>query len=225
MNPFQIRVEKFDFSLPLGGVIPAAQLQEMEQCRDRVSDAHTQAADIVQSAQAESARLLAQAQQQVDKLLEHTRSQLEIDVLAQHVSWLVAAEQLESVLITQGRELILAAIASVVTAWAGEQEASQILIHRLGAQVEKMALDDAQVLHGLMLRVHPQHFSAVASALGARVRCIADEKMASDQAQLSSPMLQITLSLQHHLSQLLQWLQESPKQEFISSGAEHDKCP
>lgn len=225
MNPFQIRVEKFDGSLPLDGVIPAAQLQEMEQRRDRVSDAHRQASDIVQAAQAESARLLAQAQQQADKLLEDTRSQIEIDVLAQHVSWLVSAEQTESLLITQAREPILAAIASVVAAWAGEQAASQILIHRLGAQVEKMALDDAQVLHGLMLRVHPQHFSAVASALGARVRCIADEKMASDQAQLSSPMLQITLSLQHHLSQLLQWLQESPKQEFISSGADHDKCP
>ncbi|MFV8800528.1 type III secretion system stator protein SctL [Yersinia sp. LJYL362] len=222
MNPFQIRVETFDFALPLGAVIPAAELQKMEQSRDILSDAQAQAVEIVQAAQAESAERLAQAQQQEDKLIEQTRYQMETDVLAQHVHWLVAAEQLESALITQAREPILAAIRSVITAWAGEQAVSQILIHRLGAQVEKLAYDNE-----LILRVHPQHLSAVAAAFGSRVLCVADENMAHDQAQLSSPLLQLTLSLQRHLSQLLLWLQESPdpslNQELIPSGTEHDQ--
>ncbi|HEN3627997.1 type III secretion system stator protein SctL [Yersinia enterocolitica] len=218
MNPLQIRVDEFDFALPLGAVIPAAELQKMVQSRDILSDAKTQAADIVQAAQTECAQLLAQAQQQADKLIEQTRSQMETEVLTQHVHWLVAAEQLESALITQARESILAAIRSVMTAWAGEQAVSQILIHRLGAQVENLAHDNE-----LILRVHPQHLSAVAAALGSRVQCIADDNMAEDQAQLSSPMLQLTLSLQHHLSQLLLWLQESPEPSLYQELTD-DKC-
>ncbi|HDL8052191.1 type III secretion system stator protein SctL [Yersinia enterocolitica] len=218
MNPLQIRVEEFDFTLPLGAVIPAAELQKMVQSRDILSDAKTQAADIVQAAQTECAQLLAQAQQQADKLIEQTRSQMETEVLTQHVHWLVAAEQLESALITQARASILAAIRSVMTAWAGEQAVSQILIHRLGAQVENLAHDNE-----LILRVHPQHLSAVAAALGSRVQCIADDNMAEDQAQLSSPMLQLTLSLQHHLSQLLLWLQESPEPSLYQELTD-DKC-
>lgn len=218
MNPLQIRVEEFDFALPLGAVIPAAELQKIAQSRDILSDAQAQAADIVQAAQAERTELLVQAQQQADRLIEQTRSQMETDVLAQHVHWLVAVEQLESALITQARESIFAAIRSVMTAWAGEQAVSQILIHRLGAQVEKLAHDNE-----LILRVHPQHLSAVAAALGSRVQCIADNNMAEDQAQLSSPMLQLTLSLQHHLSQLLLWLQESPEPSLYQELTD-DKC-
>ncbi|EKN6371503.1 TPA: type III secretion system stator protein SctL [Yersinia enterocolitica] len=218
MNPLQIRVEEFDFVLPLGAVIPAAELQKIAQSRDILSDAQAQAADIVQAAQAERTELLVQAQQQADRLIEQTRSQMETDVLAQHVHWLVAVEQLESALITQARESIFAAIRSVMTAWAGEQAVSQILIHRLGAQVEKLAHDNE-----LILRVHPQHLSAVAAALGSRVQCIADDNMAEDQAQLSSPMLQLTLSLQHHLSQLLLWLQESPEPSLYQELTD-DKC-
>ncbi|EKN6262236.1 type III secretion system stator protein SctL [Yersinia enterocolitica] len=218
MNPLQIRVEEFDFALPLGAVIPAAELQKIAQSRDILSDAQAQAADIVQTAQAERTELLVQAQQQADRLIEQTRSQMETDVLAQHVHWLVAVEQLESALITQARESIFAAIRSVMTAWAGEQAVSQILIHRLGAQVEKLAHDNE-----LILRVHPQHLSAVAAALGSRVQCIADDNMAEDQAQLSSSMLQLTLSLQHHLSQLLLWLQESPEPSLYQELTD-DKC-
>ncbi|EKN4020062.1 type III secretion system stator protein SctL [Yersinia enterocolitica] len=218
MNPLQIRVEEFDFALPLGAVIPAAELQKIAQSRDILSDAQAQAADIVQAARAERTELLVQAQQQADRLIEQTRSQMETDVLAQHVHWLVAVEQLESALITQARESIFAAIRSVMTAWAGEQAVSQILIHRLGAQVEKLAHDNE-----LILRVHPQHLSAVAAALGSRVRCIADNNMAEDQAQLSSSMLQLTLSLQHHLSQLLLWLQESPEPSLYQELTD-DKC-
>ncbi|EKN3459173.1 TPA: type III secretion system stator protein SctL [Yersinia enterocolitica] len=218
MNPLQIRVEEFDFALPLGAVIPAAELQKIAQSRDILSDAQAQAADIVQAARAERTELLVQAQQQADRLIEQTRSQMETDVLAQHVHWLVAVEQLESALITQARESIFAAIRSVMTAWAGEQAVSQILIHRLGAQVEKLAHDNE-----LILRVHPQHLSAVAAALGSRVQCIADNNMAEDQAQLSSSMLQLTLSLQHHLSQLLLWLQESPEPSLYQELTD-DKC-
>ncbi|HDL7468947.1 TPA: type III secretion system stator protein SctL [Yersinia enterocolitica] len=218
MNPLQIRVEEFDFALPLGAVIPAAELQKIAQSRDILSDAQAQAADIVQAARAERTELLIQAQQQADRLIEQTRSQMETDVLAQHVHWLVAVEQLESALITQARESIFAAIRSVMTAWAGEQAVSQILIHRLGAQVEKLAHDNE-----LILRVHPQHLSAVAAALGSRVQCIADDNMAEDQAQLSSSMLQLTLSLQHHLSQLLLWLQESPEPSLYQELTD-DKC-
>ncbi|ENC7889021.1 type III secretion system stator protein SctL [Yersinia enterocolitica] len=218
MNPLQIRVEEFDFALPLGAVIPAAELQKIAQSRDILSDAQAQAADIVQAAQAERTELLVQAQQQADRLIEQTRSQMETDVLAQHVHWLVAVEQLESALITQARESIFAAIRSVMTAWAGEQAVSQILLHRLGAQVEKLAHDNE-----LILRVHPQHLSAVAAALGSRVQCIADNNMAEDQAQLSSSMLQLTLSLQHHLSQLLLWLQESPEPSLYQELTD-DKC-
>ncbi|MGE4802539.1 type III secretion system stator protein SctL [Yersinia hibernica] len=221
MNPFQLRVEKFDFSLPVGAVIPAAQLHQMVQRRDILSDAQAQAADIMQAAQAECELLLAQAQQQAETLIEQTRHQMESDVLAQHVAWLVAGEHVQSSLITQSRAAILAALTAVITAWAGEQAASQILIHRLAAQVAKMAQHNQ-----LELRVHPQHFSAVASALGARVQCVADDNMAEDQAQFGSPVLQLTLSLQRHLSQLLLWLQESPEplihQDFISSGPAHD---
>ncbi|UXD23256.1 Type III secretion protein SsaK [Yersinia enterocolitica] len=218
MNPLQIRVEEFDFSLPLGAVIPAAELQKMAQSRDILLGAQTQAADIEQAAQAERTELLVQAQQQADRLIEQTRSQMETDVLAQHVHWLVTVEQLESALITQARESIFAAIRSVITAWAGEQAVSQTLIHRLGAQVENLAHDNE-----LILRVHPQHLSAVAAALGSRVQCIADDNMAEDQAQLSSPMLQLTLSLQHHLSQLLLWLQESPEPSLYQELTD-DKC-
>ncbi|HHH1140279.1 type III secretion system stator protein SctL [Yersinia enterocolitica] len=218
MNPLQIRVEEFDFALPLGAVIPAAELQKIAQSRDILSDAQAQAADIVQAARAERTELLVQAQQQADRLIEQTRSQMETDVLAQHVHWLLAVEQLESALITQARESIFAAIRSVMTAWAGEQAVSQILIHRLGAQVEKLAHDNE-----LILRVHPQHLSAVAAALGSRVQCIADNNMAEDQAQLSSSMLQLTLSLQHHLSQLLLWLQESPEPSLYQELTD-DKC-
>ncbi|EOY1424795.1 type III secretion system stator protein SctL [Yersinia enterocolitica] len=218
MNPLQIRVEEFDFALPLGAVIPAAELQKIAQSRDILSDAQAQAADIVQAARAERTELLVQAQQQADRLIEQTRSQMETDVLAQHVHWLVAVEQLESALITQARESIFAAIRSVMTAWAGEQAVSQILIHRLAAQVEKLAHDNE-----LILRVHPQHLSAVAAALGSRVQCIADNNMAEDQAQLSSSMLQLTLSLQHHLSQLLLWLQESPEPSLYQELTD-DKC-
>ncbi|HEN3249232.1 type III secretion system stator protein SctL [Yersinia enterocolitica] len=218
MNPLQIRVEEFDFALPLGAVIPAAELQKIAQSRDILSDAQAQAADIVQTAQAERTELLVQAQQQADRLIEQTRSQMETDVLVQHVHWLLAVEQLESTLITQARESIFAAIRSVMTAWAGEQAVSQILIHRLGAQVEKLAHDNE-----LILRVHPQHLSAVAAALGSRVQCIADDNMAEDQAQLSSSMLQLTLSLQHHLSQLLLWLQESPEPSLYQELTD-DKC-
>ncbi|WP_174849511.1 type III secretion system stator protein SctL [Yersinia artesiana] len=218
MNPFQIRLEEFDFALPPGAVIPAAELQKMARSRDILSDAQAQAADIVQAAQAERIELLAQAQQQADKLIEQTRSQMETEVLAQHVHWLVVAEQLESALITQARESILAAIRSVMTAWAGEQVVSQILIQRLGGQVEKLAHDNE-----LILRVHPRHLSAVAAALGSRVQCVADDNMAEDEAQLNSPMLQLTLSLERHLSQLLLWLQESPESSLYQEITD-DKC-
>lgn len=218
MNPFQIRLEKFDFALPPGAIIPAAELQKMVQSRDILSNAQTQAADIVQAAQVERTELLVQAQQQADKLIEQTRSQMETEVLAQHVHWLVAEDQLASALITQARESILAAIGSVMTAWTGEQTVSQILIQRLGAQVEKLAHDNE-----LILRVHPQHLPAVASALGSQVQCVADDHMAADEAQLSSPMLQLTLSLERHLSQLLLWLQESPESSLYQELTD-DKC-
>ncbi len=203
MNPFHLRIEKFDYSLPAGRVIAAVQLQEMAQSRDILSAAREQAAKIVQAAQDESRVLLAQAQQQADMLMVQARNQTEAEVLAQHVGWLVAAEQLEAALITQSRQHILAAITAVVTAWAGQQSVEQILIHRLGAQVEQMA-------HGekLLLQVHPQHLPAVTSALGERVQCVGDESMPEDAACLGSPMLQVSLSLRSHLAQLILWLQE-----------------
>ncbi|MGP2517797.1 type III secretion system stator protein SctL [Yersinia sp. 2545 StPb PI] len=203
MNPFHLRIEKFDYSLPAGRVIAAVQLQEMAQSRDILSAARVQAAEIVQAAQDECRVLLAQARQQADMLMVKARSQIEAEVVAQHVGWLVAAEQLEASLITQARQQILAAIASVVTAWAGQQSVEQILIHRLGAQVEKMAHDEM-----LVLQVHPQHLPAVVSALGERVQCVGDESMPEDTARLGSPMLQVSLSLRSHLAQLILWLQE-----------------
>ncbi|ATM97532.1 type III secretion apparatus protein, HrpE/YscL family [Yersinia frederiksenii] len=211
MNPFHIRVEKFDYSLPGGRIIPAAQLQEMVHSRDLLSDARQQAAEIVHAAGAERDALLAQAQRQADKLIHQARHAMETDILAQHVAWLVAAEQAESSLVTQAREQILAAITVVVTTWAGQQPVNQILIDRLGAQVEKMAHHNE-----LVLRVHPQHLPAVVAALGARVQCVADENMAQDQAQLSSPLLQLTLSLHHHLSQLILWLHERQPHQDVT---------
>ncbi|CNI25113.1 type III secretion system stator protein SctL [Yersinia pekkanenii] len=205
MNPFYIRVKKLDFSLPAGGVIPAAQLQEIASIRDILSDASVRAAEIVQAADADRGLLLAQAQQQADRIIPLARNQMETEVLAQHVRWLVAADRWESSLITHARQHILTAMASVVTTWAGQQSVDQILIHRLGAKVESMAQQD-----NVVLRVHPQHLPAVISALGTRVQCVGDESLAEDQAQLGSPMLLLSLSLRRHLSQLVLWLQQSP---------------
>ncbi|WP_145522526.1 type III secretion system stator protein SctL [Yersinia rohdei] len=215
MNLFHLSVEKFEYSLPAGRVIPAARLQQMAQSRDILAEAKVQAAAMRQATEIERDALLAQAQQQADDLLQQARDTIETQVLAQHVGWLVAAEQLESSLVMQAREHILVAIGSVITHWAGQQSVSQILIHRMGAEVAKMAQHN-----GLVLRVHPQQLPAIAAALGARVQCVADENMAEDQAQLGSPMLQLTLSLQRHLSQLILWLQESPPQQELT----HDKC-
>ncbi|CFQ38416.1 type III secretion system stator protein SctL [Yersinia bercovieri] len=216
MNPFHLRVEVFDYPLPTGVIIPAMQLQKMTQCRDMLSDAHRQAAEILQAASAEKAQLLAQAEQQAEQLIDQTRSQIEADVLAQHIRWLVTADQLTSSLVTQARQQILTAITSVLTAWAGQQAVDQMLIQHLGAQVEALAQED-----GLVLRVHPQHLSAVTVALGGRVPCLGDECLAEDEAQLASPLLQISFSLHRHLAQLFLWLQLAPppQQELT-----HDHC-
>jgi type III secretion system HrpE/YscL family protein len=218
MNPFHIRVEKFDYSLPAGAVIPAAQLQEMRQSRDILTEASAQAAEIIHAAQAEKVLLLEQARQQAEVLARQARGQMESEVLAQHVAWLVAAEQLTASLITQAHQHILAAMTSVITTWAGQQSVEQVLIHRLGAQVEKMAHQEM-----LVLRIHPQHLPAVESALGARVQCVGDEALAGDQAQLGSPMLQLTFSLNDHLSQLILWLQ-APSEPLLYQESDHDKC-
>ncbi|BFI51297.1 type III secretion system stator protein SctL [Yersinia pseudotuberculosis] len=205
MNPFHLEIEKYGYPLPPGVVIPAAYLAEAMHSQDLLAQANAQAAEILQAAEQARVLLLDQAAAQADALISQAREQMETALLAQHVRWLVGAEQLESLLITQVRHRILAAITSVVTTWSGEQPMSQILIQRLGDQAEKMAQQGE-----LTLRVHPQHLPAVTTALGERLRCVGDTKMAADQAQLSSPMLQLTLSLHHHLSQLVLWLQQSP---------------
>lgn len=205
MKSLSITVEKYRYPLPAGVVIPAAYLTEITRCQAILAQANAQAAEICQAAELTRELLLEQAQRQADDLINQAHAQMETTVLEQHVRWLVDTEQLESQLITQARQRIVTAITSVVTAWSGEQSVEQVLIQRLGGQVEKMAQQGE-----LTLRVHPQHLPAVTSALGSRLRCEGDADMAADQAQLSSSMLLLTLSLSCHLSQLVLWLQQSP---------------
>ena len=202
MNPFYISVTAFGGELPTGVIIPAVQLQEMSQYRDLLSDARAQAAEILQAANAEKIQLLALAEQQAERLIEQTKNQMEADILAHHINWLVTSEQLTSSLVNHAQQRILAAITTVVTEWAGQQAADKILIHHLASQVARLAEQ-----HSLVLRVHPQHLPVVITALGARIQCISDDTLAEDEAQLSSPQLQLSFSLQRHLSQLLLWLQ------------------
>ncbi|CQJ01495.1 type III secretion system stator protein SctL [Yersinia frederiksenii] len=205
MNLFYITVTPFDGPLPVGTIIPVGLLQEISQCRDLLSEARAQAAEILQAANAEKTQRLALAEQQAERLIEQTRSQMEADILAHHINWLVTSEQLTSSLVNQAKKRILAAITTVVTEWAGQQAADKILIHHLASQITRLAEENS-----LVLRVNPQHFPAVITALGARVQCISDETLAEDEAQLSSPQLQLSFSLHRHLSQLLLWLQASP---------------
>ncbi|CRY56829.1 type III secretion apparatus protein%2C HrpE/YscL family [Yersinia intermedia] len=204
MNPFYITVTPFDEPLPVGTIIPAGLLREMSQSRDLLSDARAQAAEILQAANAEKIQLLALAEQQAERLIEQTKNQMELDILAHHINWLVSEEQLMSSLVNQAQQRILAAITTVITEWAGQQAADKILIHHLASQVTRLAEHN-----NLVLRVNPQHLPAVIVALGARIRCISDETLAEDEAQLSSPQLQLSFSLHRHLSQLLLWLQAS----------------
>lgn len=208
MNPFHIRVQELDCALPAGVIIPAAQLQEMALCCDILSAARAQAAEILQVANTEKAQRLAQAEQQAEMLVHEARSQIEADVLAQHIRWLVTADQLTASLVTQARQRILAAITSVVTAWAAQQAVDQTLIHHLATQVEALAHQD-----DLVLRVHPQHLPAVIATLGESVQCVEDESLAEDEALLGSPLLQLSFSLHRHLSQLFLWLQAAPEPE------------
>lgn len=169
-----------------------------------MAQANAQAAEILQAAEQARVLLLDQAAEQADALISQAREQMETALLAQHVRWLVGAEQLESLLITQVRHRILAAITTVVTTWSGEQPMSQILIQRLGSSRE----------NGTARRINITGSSTAPASgdhrIGKRLRCVGDTEMAADQAQLSSPMLQLTLSLHHHLSQLVLWLQQSP---------------
>lgn len=139
MNPFHLEIEKYGYPLPPGVVIPAAYLAEAMHSQDLLAQANAQAAEILQAAEQARVLLLDQAAEQADALISQAREQMETALLAQHVRWLVGAEQLESLLITQVRHRILAAITTVVTTWSGEQPMSQILIQRLGDQAEKMA--------------------------------------------------------------------------------------
>ncbi|CNH40765.1 type III secretion apparatus protein%2C HrpE/YscL family [Yersinia massiliensis] len=204
MNPFYITVTPFDEPLPVGTIIPAELLREISQSRDLLSDARAQAGEILQAANAEKIQLLALAEQQAERLIEQTKNQMESDILAHHINWLVSEEQLTSSLVNQAQQRILAAITTVITEWAGQQAADKILIHHLASQVTRLAEHN-----NLVLRVNPQHLPAVITALGARIRCISDETLAEDEAQLSSPQLQLSFSLHRHLSQLLLWLQAS----------------
>lgn len=137
VNPFHLEIEKYGYPLPPGVVIPAAYLAEAMHSQDLLAQANAQAAEILQAAEQARVLLLDQAAEQADALISQAREQMETALLAQHVRWLVGAEQLESLLITQVRHRILAAITTVVTTWSGEQPMSQILIQRLGIKQRK----------------------------------------------------------------------------------------
>ncbi|TBL51047.1 HrpE/YscL family type III secretion apparatus protein [Obesumbacterium proteus] len=215
----QIPLIEFDWSLPVGRIIPAELLTAQYQQADNKRSADQEAAAIVNAARRKAESMIRAAHKtcgQMDDEMRHELVQLRQDILSHcesqwlktHIMHLLQHEAQEQALINAVSERIHHCIEQVLTAWFDQQPSDKTLCERLAKQAEQMSSEGALTLH-----LHPSQEENVRAALGTRFTFALEPEFPHDRVVLASPQLSVAFSLSKHFQQLLTWL-HSPQPEI-----------
>jgi flagellar biosynthesis/type III secretory pathway protein FliH len=207
MNPFGIVVTKVRGDIPVGGVIPARQLDEYISVAGVLARARSTAADVLCRARRRRAELAEAAARRLEAARVDGEARAEAAARAAHdatcrdvVTWLVAERELEAS-VAQGLAARLRGwVSETVTHFAGEADRAALVAARIDAQIRQLSA------HGVFsVRVCPDEYDAVASRLPRDVsfELICDSAMGPGQALLDSPFVQLRIDLERHLRELL----------------------
>lgn len=207
MNPFGIVVTRIHGDIPVGGVIPALQLDQYVSVAAVVEHARARAAAVLRRARRRRAELAEAAAQRLEAARIEGEARAEAAARAAHdatcrdvVTWLVNERELEASVAERMAERLRAWVGETVAEFAGQADRTALVAARIEAHIRQLSA------HGMFtVRVCPAEFDAIAGRLPRDVRfeLILDPSLHPGQALLDSPFVQLRIDLERHLRELL----------------------
>jgi flagellar biosynthesis/type III secretory pathway protein FliH len=207
MNPFGIVVTRVRGEIPVGGVIPARQLDEYISVAGVLARARSTAAEVLRRARRRRAELAEAGVRTLEAARADGEARAQAAARAAHdatcrevVAWLVAERALEASVAEGLAARLRGWVSETVAHFAGEADRAALVAARIDAQIRQLSA------HGLFsVRVCADEYDAVASRLPNDVsfELIRDPAMRPGQALLDSPFVQLRIDLERHLRELL----------------------
>lgn len=207
MNPFGLTITAVRGELPVGGIVPAATLDEYIDAaavlrRNRSRAAAVLLASRRRRAQAriEAAQILAEAHAEGERRAEAAARAAHDAICEDVLRWLVRESELEAVIAERLESRCRTVIADAVACFAGEAERAALIAQRVAARWREVSSHGA-----FTLRLCPDDVAAVAARLPVEpgFTISVEPALASGQALIDSPYVQLRIDLDRHLAILL----------------------
>lgn len=207
MNPFGLTITAVRGELPVGGIVPAATLDQYIDAAAVLRRNRSRAAAVL----AASRRCRAQARLQAEQILAEARAEGERraqaaaraahDAICEDVlRWLVRESELEAVIAERLELRCRTVVADAVACFAGEAERAALIAQRVTARWRELSAHGA-----FTLRLCPDDVAAVTARLPVEpgFTISAEPTLASGQALIDSPYVHLRIDLDRHLAVLL----------------------
>lgn len=207
MNPFGLTITAVRGELPVGGIVPAATLDQYIDAAAVLRRNRSRAAAVLLAsrrcrtqARSEAAQILAEARTEGERRAQ-AAAQAAHDAICEDVlRWLVRESEIEAVIAQRLELRCRTVIADAVACFAGEAERAALIAQRVAARWREVSSHGA-----FTLRLCPDDMAAVAARLPVEpgFTISAEPALASGQALIDSPYVQLRIDLDRHLAVLL----------------------
>jgi flagellar biosynthesis/type III secretory pathway protein FliH len=207
MNPFGLTITAVRGELPVGGIVPAATLDEYIDAAAVLRRNRSRAAAVLLAsrrcraqARLEAAQILAEARAEGERRAEAAARAAHDAICEDVLRWLVRESELEAVIAERLELRCRTVIADAVACFAGEAERSALIAQRVAARWREVSSHGA-----FTLRLCPDDVTAVAARLPAEpgFTISAEPALAAGQALIDSPYVHLRIDLDRHLAVLL----------------------
>lgn len=225
MNPFGLTITAVRGELPVSGIVPAAMLAQYIDAAAVLRRNRSRAAAVLLASRRHRARARLQAEQILAEAMAEGERRAEAAARAAHdaicedvLRWLVREDELEAVIAQRLESRCRRVIADAVASFAGEAERAALIAWRVAARWRELSSHGA-----FTLRLCPDDVATVAARLPAEpgFTISAEPALASGQALIDSPYVQLRIDLDRHLSVLLAAIGVEPS-PASPSGSEPD---
>ncbi len=222
MNPFGLTITAVRGELPVGGVVPAATLDEYIDAAAVLRRNRSRAAAVLLAsrrcraqARLEAAQVLDEARAEGEQRAEAAARAAHDAICADVLHWLVREGELEAAIAERLEWRCRTVIADAVTSFAGEADRAALIAQRVAARWREVSSHGA-----FTLRLCPDDVAAVAARLPAEpgFSISAEPALASGQALIDSPYVHLRIDLDRHLAVLLAAIGAEPSEASLSEA-------
>ncbi|MCD9119837.1 hypothetical protein [Cupriavidus sp. UGS-1] len=225
MNPFGLTITAVRGELPVGGIVPAAMLDQYIDAAAALRRNRSRAAAVLLASRRHRARARLQAEQILVEATAEGERRADAAARAAHdaicedvLRWLVHENELEAVIAERLELRCRIVIADAVASFAGEAERAALIAQRVAARWRELSSHGA-----FTLRLCPDDVEAVAARLPAEpgFTISAEPALTSGQALVDSPYVQLRIDLDRHLAVLLAAIGVEPSAASPCAGEPH----